>query len=240
MYNEIDMYFVEGAMNVKVYLIEDDVSIFEVIKERFAQWTIDVIGPADFHHVMDDFLKEQPQLVIIDIQLPVFDGFHWCREIRAISKVPILFLSSRDHPMDMVMAMQMGADDFVQKPFHMEVLLAKVQALLRRVYDYKEQPIEILRWNGATIDYDRATVDYNGKQIELTKNELFILKVLLKSSGQIVSRDELMRRLWDDERFVNDNTLTVNVNRLRQRLDEIGLKDVIVTKKGLGYMAVEK
>ncbi|MGM9944321.1 MAG: winged helix-turn-helix domain-containing protein [Lysinibacillus sp.] len=227
-------------MDVKVYLIEDDVSIFEVIKERFAQWTIDVIGPADFHHVMDDFLKEQPQLVIIDIQLPVFDGFHWCREIRAISKVPILFLSSRDHPMDMVMAMQMGADDFVQKPFHMEVLLAKVQALLRRVYDYKEQPIEILRWNGATIDYDRATVDYNGKQIELTKNELFILKVLLKSSGQIVSRDELMRRLWDDERFVNDNTLTVNVNRLRQRLDEIGLKDVIVTKKGLGYMAVEK
>lgn len=236
----MNMYFVEGAMNVKVYLIEDDVSIFELIKERFSQWTIDVIGPTDFHHVMDDFLTEQPQLVIIDIQLPVFGGFHWCREIRAISKVPILFLSSRDHPMDMVMAMQMGADDFVQKPFHMEVLLAKVQALLRRVYDYKEQATEILRWNGAMIDYDRATVEYNGKQIELTKNELFILKVLLKSSGQIVSRDELMRRLWDDERFVNDNTLTVNVNRLRQRLDEIGLKDVIVTKKGLGYMAVEK
>ena len=215
-------------------------SIFELIKERFAQWTIEVIGPTDFQHIMDDFLAEQPQLVIIDIQLPVFDGFHWCREIRAISKVPILFLSSRDHPMDMVMAMQMGADDFVQKPFHMEVLLAKVQALFRRTYDYKEQPTEIIRWNGAMIDYDRATVEYKGKQIELTKNELFILKVLLKSSGQIVSRDELMRKLWDDERFVNDNTLTVNVNRLRQRLDETGLKDVIVTKKGLGYMAVEK
>ena len=225
---------------MKVYLIEDDMSIFELIKERFAQWTIEVIGPTDFQHIMDDFLAEQPQLVIIDIQLPVFDGFHWCREIRAISKVPILFLSSRDHPMDMVMAMQMGADDFVQKPFHMEVLLAKVQALFRRTYDYKEQPTEIIRWNGAMIDYDRATVEYKGKQIELTKNELFILKVLLKSSGQIVSRDELMRKLWDDERFVNDNTLTVNVNRLRQRLDEIGLKDVIVTKKGLGYMAVEK
>ena len=227
-------------MSLKVYLIEDDLSIFELIKERFAQWTIEVIGPTDFQRIMDDFLTEQPQLVIIDIQLPVFDGFHWCREIRAISKVPILFLSSRDHPMDMVMAMQMGADDFVQKPFHMEVLLAKVQALFRRTYDYKEQPTEILRWNGAMIDYDRATVEYNGKQIELTKNELFILKVLLKSSGQIVSRDELMRKLWDDERFVNDNTLTVNVNRLRQRLDEIGLKDVIVTKKGLGYMAVDK
>ena len=225
---------------MKVYLIEDDMSIFKLIKERFAQWTIEVIGPTDFQHIMDDFLAEQPQLVIIDIQLPVFDGFHWCREIRAISKVPILFLSSRDHPMDMVMAMQMGADDFVQKPFHMEVLLAKVQALFRRTYDYKEQPTEIIRWNGAMIDYDRATVEYKGKQIELTKNELFILKVLLKSSGQIVSRDELMRKLWDDERFVNDNTLTVNVNRLRQRLDETGLKDVIVTKKGLGYMAVEK
>ena len=225
---------------MKVYLIEDDVSIFKLIQERFAQWTIDVIGPTNFQSIMDDFRTEKPQLVIIDIQLPVFDGFHWCREIRAISKVPILFLSSRDHPMDMVMAMQMGADDFVQKPFHMEVLLAKVQALFRRTYDDQEQPTEMLRWNGAMIDYDRATVEYHDKQIELTKNELFILKVLLKSSGQIVSRDELMRKLWDDERFVNDNTLTVNVNRLRQRLDEIGLKDVIVTKKGLGYMAVNK
>ncbi len=225
---------------MKVFLIEDDPSIFEQIQERFAQWSIVVVAPGDFQKVMDDFLAEQPQLVIIDIQLPAFDGFHWCREIRTISKVPILFLSSRDHPMDMVMAMQMGADDFVQKPFHMDVLIAKVQALLRRTYDYKEQPMEIIRWNGAVLDYDRALVTYNEEQIELTKNELFILKILLKASNQIVSRDELMRKLWDDERFVNDNTLTVNVNRLRQRLGEIGLEDVIVTKKGLGYMAVEK
>lgn len=225
---------------MKVFLIEDDPSIFEQIQERFAQWSIVVVAPGDFQKVMDDFLAEQPQLVIIDIQLPAFDGFHWCREIRSVSKVPILFLSSRDHPMDMVMAMQMGADDFVQKPFHMDVLIAKVQALLRRTYDYKEQPMEIIRWNGAVIDYDRALVTYNEEQIELTKNELFILKILLKASNQIVSRDELMRKLWDDERFVNDNTLTVNVNRLRQRLGEIGLEDVIVTKKGLGYMAVEK
>lgn len=225
---------------MKVLLIEDDPSIFEQIQERFAQWSIRVVPPSSFQKVMDDFLAEQPQLVIIDIQLPAFDGFHWCREIRTISKVPILFLSSRDHPMDMVMAMQMGADDFVQKPFHMDVLIAKVQALIRRTYDYKEQPIEVVRWNGATLDYDRALVTYNEEQIELTKNELFILKILLKASNQIVSRDELMRKLWDDERFVNDNTLTVNVNRLRQRLGEIGLDDVIVTKKGLGYMAVEK
>lgn len=221
-------------------LIEDDPSIFELISERFAQWDIGVVGPANFQQVMETFEKEQPELVLIDIQLPAYDGFHWCREIRFVSKVPIIFLSSRDHPMDMVMAMQMGADDFVQKPFHMEVLIAKVQALLRRVYDYQETVTDVERWNGAQIHYDRAIIQYEGKQVELTKNELFILKVLVKAKGQIVTRDELMRKLWDDERFVNDNTLTVNVNRLRQRLEEIGLKEVILTKKGLGYMAVEK
>ena len=223
---------------MKIFLIEDDVAIFEQIRSRFQGWGLEVFGVTDFTQVMQNFEALQPQLVLIDIQLPAFDGFHWCREIRANSKVPILFLSSRDHPMDMVMAMQMGADDFVQKPFHMEVLLAKVQALLRRTYDYQESTSEKMLWLGAQIDYDRALVKYNEQQIELTKNELFILKVLLKAEGQIVSRDELMRKLWDDERFVNDNTLTVNVNRLRQRLEEVGLVDVIVTKKGLGYMAV--
>lgn len=224
---------------MKIFVIEDDVAIFEQLQERFKQWSFEVVGVKDFKQVMVDFQQEQPQLVMIDIQLPAFDGFHWCREIRAVSNVPILFLSSRDHPMDMVMAMQMGADDFVQKPFHMDVLVAKVQALLRRTYDYQEALSEEVRWHGAVIDYDRALVERNGAQVELTKNELYILKVLVKSKGVIVSRDELMRKLWDDERFVNDNTLTVNVNRLRQRLEEIGLVDVIVTKKGLGYMAVD-
>lgn len=225
---------------MKVLLIEDDTSIFQLIQEKFAQWGIDVIGPDNFQQIMQLFHVQHPQLVIIDIQLPAYDGFHWCREIRAQSKVPIIFLSSRDHPMDMVMAMQMGADDFVQKPFHMEVLIAKVQALLRRAYDYQEAVSEKTLWAGAHIDYDRAVISFEQRQIELTKNELFILKVLVQQVGQIVSRDELMRKLWDDERFVNDNTLTVNVNRLRQRLEEIGLTDVIVTKKGLGYMAVER
>lgn len=223
---------------MKILIVEDDTSIFDVIQERFAQWSLEVVKPTSFQKVMDDFLEQKPQLVILDIQLPAYDGFHWCREIRAVSKVPVIFLSSRDHPMDMVMAMQMGADDFVQKPFHMDVLLAKVQAVLRRTYDYTEQPLNIIRWNGAVIDYDKGAVQHEDLQIELTKNELYILKILLASVDQIVPRDELMRKLWDDERFVNDNTLTVNVNRLRQRLEEIGLKDVIVTKKGLGYMAV--
>lgn len=225
---------------MNILLIEDDPSIFNEIKERFAQWTLHVQGPQDFKKVMDDFHEIKPQLVIIDIQLPAFDGFHWCREIRATSNVPILFLSSRDHPMDMVMAMQMGADDFVQKPFHMDVLIAKVQAILRRTFDYKDEHSDILIWNGAEIDFARSEVSISNTVIELTKNELFILRILLEKAGQIVSRDDLMRKLWDDERFVNDNTLTVNVNRLRQRLGEIGLEDVIVTKKGLGYMAVTR
>ncbi|ATP42213.1 DNA-binding response regulator [Solibacillus sp. R5-41] len=223
---------------MKIMLIEDDPSIFELIRERFAQWDIEVIGPTNFQQVMDTFVKEQPELVLIDIQLPAYDGFHWCREIRFVSKVPIIFLSSRDHPMDMVMAMQMGADDFVQKPFHMEVLVAKVQALLRRTYTYQDQAPEIIQWNGAQVDYSRSDVSFKGQKIALTKNELYILRVLLSQADKIVSRDELMRKLWDDERFVNDNTLTVNMNRLRQRLEEIGLENVILTKKGLGYMAV--
>ena len=236
------MKYEENIVNevspVKILLIEDDQSIFEIVQQRLQQWGFIVKGVKDFQAVMDDYRTFAPNLVMIDIQLPAYDGFHWCREIRAESNVPILFLSSRDHPMDMVMAMQMGADDFVQKPFHMDVLIAKIQAILRRTYDYKEQVNATIEWQGAIIDYDRALVSYKGMQVELTKNELFILKALLSSAGQIVSRDEMMRKLWDDDRFVNDNTLTVNVNRLRQRLEDIGLVDVIVTKKGLGYMAV--
>ena len=225
-------------MELKILLIEDDPSIFEMIQTRFTQWSLQVVGPKNFQKVMDDFIEEKPHLVIIDIQLPAYDGFHWCREIRHISKVPILFLSSRDHPMDMVMSMQMGADDFVQKPFHMEVLLAKVQAILRRTYDYIEESLDVTRFNGAVIDYARSEIMYNGNLASLTKNELFILRILVEKTNQIVSRDDLMRKLWDDERFVNDNTLSVNVNRLRTKLEEIGLQDVILTKKGLGYIAV--
>lgn len=227
-------------MNAQILLIEDDQLIYEMIKERFIQWSFDVIRPDNFQKVMPDFIEQKPQLVIIDIQLPSYDGFHWCREIRHISKVPIIFLSSRDHPMDMIMAMQMGADDFVQKPFNMDVLLAKVQALLRRTYDYQEEKLDVSNWNGAIIDFAKSEVKKQDRSIELTKNELFILRILLKSVDTIVSRDELMRQLWDDERFVNDNTLSVNVNRLRLKLEEIDLKEVILTKKGLGYMAITK
>lgn len=227
-------------MTFNILLIEDDEAISKLIQKHFLQWDMQAEVPNDFKNVIRTFHKIQPQLVIIDIQLPAFDGFHWCREIRSISKVPILFLSSRDQPMDMVMAMQMGADDYIQKPFNMDVLLAKVQAILRRTYDYTEETVEHVIWNGATIDYSMSSVTKDNQTIELTKNEQFILRILLEHKDQIVSRDDLMRKLWDDERFVNDNTLTVNVNRLRGKLEELSLTNVIITKKGLGYMAVTK
>ncbi|WP_421101803.1 response regulator transcription factor [Sporosarcina psychrophila] len=224
-------------MDMTIFVVEDDKAIFDSLKERLGQWSFNVTGPNDFHDVMVDFINEKPHIVIMDIQLPSYDGFHWCREIRAISKVPIIFLSSRDHPMDMVMAMNMGADDYVQKPFHSDVLLAKIQALLRRTYAYGEEAPDVLEWNGAMIDMKRGVIRLGGNEVELTKNEFFILAVLVQSNDEIVSRDELIRKLWDDERFVNDNTLTVNVTRLRQKLTELGLGEAIVTKKGLGYMA---
>ena len=223
---------------MNIFIVEDDVAIFNSLKERLEQWSFKVTAPEDFQDVMRTFINEKPQLVILDIQLPAYDGFHWCREIRAVSRVPIIFLSSRDHPMDMVMAMNMGADDYIQKPFHADVLLAKLQALLRRTYAYGEEAPDVLEWNGAMIDMKRSMIRKDGNEVELTKNEFFILAVLVQSKNGIVSRDDLIRKLWDDERFVNDNTLTVNVTRLRQKLAELGLDEAITTKKGLGYMAI--
>ena len=224
----------------KVLLIEDDATLFKEVKERLSQWSYDVYGIDDFGKVMQEFTATKPDLVIIDIQLPKFDGFHWCRMIRTHSNVPILFLSSRDHPTDIVMSMQFGADDFIQKPFHFDVLIAKIQATLRRVYNYNTEKIELKTWCGATLDYEKNTVTNESGTIELTKNEVFILKRLIEQKNKIVSRDDLINSLWNDKRFISDNTLTVNVNRLRKRLDELGLGQFIETKVGQGYIAVEE
>lgn len=221
-------------------LIEDDESLFSEIKERLSQWSYDVYGVQDFGKVMQEYSAIQPQLVIIDIQLPQYDGFHWCRMIRAHSNVPIIFLSSRDHPTDMVMSMHLGADDFIQKPFHFDVLIAKIQAILRRVYNYNTERIELRTWRGATIEYVKNTLTYNNESVLLTKNEMFILKVLLEHKNQIVTREDLIRSLWDHEHFVSDNTLTVNVNRLRKKLEPLNLDGYIETKVGQGYMATEE
>lgn len=224
----------------KLLLIEDDLSLFTEIKDRLNQWSYDVYGITDFSRVMQDFSEVKPDLVIIDIQLPKFDGFHWCRMIRSHSNVPIIFLSSRDHPTDMVMSMQLGADDFVQKPFHFDVLIAKIQAILRRVYNYSTEQVHLKTWCGAAVDYERNSVTNDQGTVELTKNEMFILKLLIEQKNKIVSRDKLINSLWDDKRFISDNTLTVNVNRLRKRLEDIGLGRFIETKVGQGYVALEE
>ncbi|PLR67739.1 response regulator transcription factor [Bacillus sp. UMB0893] len=224
----------------KLLLIEDDLTLFNEIKERLNQWSYDVYGITDFNKVMQEFSAVKPDLVIIDIQLPKYDGFHWCRMIRSHSNVPIIFLSSRDHPTDMVMSMQLGADDFVQKPFHFDVLIAKIQAILRRVYNYNTEQVSLKTWCNAAVDYERNTVTNETGSVELTKNEMFILKLLIEQKNKIVTRDKLMNSLWDDKRFISDNTLTVNVNRLRKRLDEIGLGRFIETKVGQGYLAAEE
>lgn len=225
----------------KLLLIEDDESLFQEIKERLTGWSYEVYGINDFSEVMQEFAAIKPDCVIIDIQPPKYDGFHWCRQIRSRSNVPILFLSSRDHPADMVMSMQFGADDYIQKPFHFDVLIAKIQAIFRRVYDYNTEP-EILKktWCGATVDPEQNRVSNKAGAIELTRNEMFILKQLIDQKNKIVSREELMRSLWNDERFVSDNTLTVNVNRLRKKLDALNLGQYIETKVGQGYMAKEE
>lgn len=221
-------------------LIEDDESLFSEIKERLSQWSYDVYGVQDFGKVIQEYSAIQPQLVIIDIQLPQYDGFHWCRMIRAHSNVPIIFLSSRDHPTDMVMSMHLGADDFIQKPFHFDVLIAKIQATLRRVYNYNTERIELRTWRGATIEYVKNTLTHDNESVLLTKNEMFILKVLVEHKNQIVTREDLIRSLWDHEHFVSDNTLTVNVNRLRKKLEPLELDGYIETKVGQGYMATEE
>lgn len=221
-------------------LIEDDATLFQEIKERLHQWAYDVHGVVDFGKVMETFTEIKPDLVIIDIQLPKFDGFHWCRMIRAHSNVPIIFLSSRDHPTDMVMSMQFGADDFIQKPFHFEVLIAKIQAILRRVYNYSTEAHTFKTWCGATVDFEKNIVSNEAGSIELTKNEIFILKNLIEQKNKIVSREALINSLWNDKRFVSDNTLTVNVNRLRKKLDELRLGQFIETKVGQGYIAKEE
>ncbi|TFJ92024.1 response regulator transcription factor [Lentibacillus salicampi] len=222
-----------------ILLIEDDTSLFQEIKEQLASWDYAVYGVYDFGDIMQDFTSLKPDLVIIDIQLPKYDGFHWCRMIRTHSNVPIIFLSSRDHPTDMVMSMQLGADDYVQKPFHFDVLIAKIQAILRRTYDYNNEQVELRTWNNATIDYAKNTVTNEQGTIELTKNESYILKCLTERKNEVVSREEIIQKLWDDERFISDNTLTVNVNRLRKRLGELGLSGFIETKVGQGYQAKE-
>lgn len=215
----------------RIYIVEDDKSLCNSIKEGITKWGYEGIAVQNFEDILQEFAKHNPHLVIMDINLPYFDGFYWCKKIRDISKVPIIFLSSRDSNMDIVMAVNMGGDDYVTKPFSMDVLLAKMQALIRRTYSYGQNEGQIIECEGAILNMNDGTLVYNGENIELTKNEFKILQILMRNKGKIVSRDRIMRALWESEYFISENTLTVNVNRLRNKLEGVGLKDFIVTKK---------
>ena len=189
----------------------------------------------DFKDVVGKFVEFEPQLVLLDIELPFFNGFHWCQEIRKISKVPISFLSSANDNMNIVMAMNMGGDEFSEKPFDLNVVTAKVQAVLRRTYEFRGTA-DVMEWNGAILNLADATVLYQDQKLELSKNEFKILQILLENTGKIVSRESIMTRLWDSNEFIDDNKLTVNVARLRIKMEQIGLGGKIITKKGIGYM----
>ncbi|MDZ5472044.1 response regulator transcription factor [Bacillus sp. 31A1R] len=222
----------------KVMIIEDDPKIRTLVNDYLKKWGFQTVMVEHFESIDDQFTNEKPDLVLLDINLPSFDGYYWCNKIRQKADTPIIFISSRTETMDIIMAMNLGGDDFIQKPFALEVLVAKIQAVLRRSNRQIEE-IETLRAGELVLHVGRATITYKTHELTLTKNEYQIMYLLIKNVGWIVSRDEIMRALWEDEEFIDDNTLTVNVNRLRKKLESIGLQETIVTKKRQGYILDE-
>ncbi|MBC8543419.1 response regulator transcription factor [Bianquea renquensis] len=219
----------------KILIVEDDRGIAEAIKEQAKMWDLQAQCVQNFRNVLADFADYDPHLVLLDIALPFFNGYHWCSEIRKVSKVPIIFISSASDNMNIVMAMNLGADDFIAKPFDQGVLMAKIQAMLRRTYDFAAA-VPVLEHRGALLNTGDNTLTYEGERIDLTKNEYRILLALMENKGKVVSREKLMERLWETDSFVDENTLTVNVNRLRKKLDAVGLTEFITTKFGVGYI----
>ncbi len=219
----------------RVLLVEDDAPLASAMKKQIENWGNSVTVVKDFRNIMPEFSECNPLLVLLDIMLPQYNGYHWCEEIRRVSTVPIIFISSASDNMNIVMAMNMGGDDFISKPVDPMVLTAKIQATLRRTYEIGNN-VPTLEFSGAMLNMNDGSISYNGSLIELTKNEFRILRTLLENRGKIVSRDKLMTELWQDDCYVEENTLSVNVARLRKKLDDNGLKGVIVTKPGSGYI----
>ena len=226
-------------MQYTVMIVEDDSIICKVLKEILEKWQLKVVFVSDFNCVDQYFLMMKPHIVLMDISLPFYNGFHWTNQIRKVSKVPIIFISSKDTKMDMLLAMNMGADDYIVKPFDVEIVVAKIQALLRRSYRFIKE-VDNLQHQGFVLHNGSATAYYHNKQIDLTKNEYQILHILLENKGNSVTREKIMQRLWDDESFIDDNTLTVNMTRLRKKLASVGLDDFIRTKKGVGYIIYDE
>lgn len=219
----------------RIFLVEDDHALAEAISRQLESWGNEVITVRDFRRVSAEFAEARPQLVLLDIMLPFYDGYHWCTEIRKLSSVPIVFISSASDNMNIVMAMNMGGDDFIPKPVDPMVLTAKLQALLRRTYELGE-PCQALECHGALLDLSSGTLECGGQRLELTKNEFRILRTLLENRDKTVSRERLMTVLWQSDCYVEENTLTVNVARLRKKLEDVGLGGIIATKPGEGYI----
>lgn len=219
----------------KILVVEDDFSLAEAIKKQVENWGYEVSCVENFQNILQEYTKFQPHLILLDIMLPFYNGYHWCNEIRKISNVPIIFISSASDNLNIVTAMQMGGDDFIAKPFDLDVMTAKIGAVLRRTYDMGNQ-IPVLEHKGAILNLNDASLNFGGEKIELTKNEFKILQTLMENKGKVVSRETLMTKLWQMDVYVEENTLTVNVNRLRKKLQNAGLNDFISTKIGSGYL----
>ena len=219
----------------RLLIIEDDKGIAEAIKNQAEMWALEVRIVENFRNVMAEFAEFDPHIVLLDIALPFFNGYHWCSEIRKVSRVPIIFISSASDNMNMVMAMNMGADDFIAKPFDQSVLMAKLQAMLRRTYDFAAS-VPVLEHRGALLNTGDNTLTFGDEKISLSKNEYRILFILMENKGKVVSREKLMEQLWETDSFVDENTLSVNINRLRKRLDSAGLENFITTRFGMGYL----
>ena len=220
-----------------ILIVEDDRTIAGAMKKHIDAWGFNARCAEDFRNIMEEFADFNPQLVLLDISLPFFNGYHWCSEIRKVSKVPIVFISSASDNMNIVMAMNMGGDGFIAKPFALNVLTAKIQAILSRTYDFAGQT-GLIEQRGAILSTQDASLSYDGHTVELSKNEYRILLTLLENKGKVVSRDTLMERLWATNSFVDENTLTVNITRLRRKLSDAGLEDFITTRKGMGYICL--
>ena len=222
----------------KILIVEDDNTISSIIEEKLSKWGYKTSRVMDFNNILSNYTSFEPHLILMDINLPYYDGFYWCGKIRQLSNIPIIFISSRDSDGDKIRAITQGGDDYIEKPFSMDLLIAKVQAILRRAYSYSDQTLNTLQHKDIVLDTEHLKAFYGDSEIELTRNECRILSVLIRNHDKIVSRPRLMKALWDDESFVDDNTLNVNVNRLRRKLEAIGLDEYIKTIKGEGYRLI--
>ena len=220
-----------------IFIIEDDKALSREISLALNKWGYSTLEVEDFGNITNEVLDCNPKLILMDINLPCYDGFYWCSQIRSFLKVPIIFISSRNDDMDIIMSVNMGGDDYITKPFSPQVLVAKIQAILRRTYSYNSDlKSDIIKFKDITLNIVEGKVYFKEGSMDLTKNELKIMNILMNNQEKIVSRDEIIEELWDTDEFISENTLTVNVNRLRKKLDSIGLKDFIETKKGQGYI----